>query len=339
MKVALFSGSNTTPSARFRIRPHIQLLTEHGIYICDYPSLHGQYPSAGIFRRLFWGASELISRSKDIIRAKGADIYIVQKEMLATLYTLERFIAQPKIFDFDDAVYLRQRFHSVDKILSTFDGVFCGNNVLAEYASKFNKNVFVQNTAVDTSRFVPATRVDKDDIVIGWCGSSSNYKDLYKIEDALIDVLRSNKQVKLLVSSNVPPKFSKIPKDKIKYVAWSPENEVSVYQEMDIGLMPLEDNPWNRGKCAYKMLLYMACGIPAVVSPVGMNAEALEKGEIGFSAKNHKDWVNALIMLAGDSKLRNELGVCGRKVALERYSSTVISTQIADAIFKIYNGA
>lgn len=337
MKVALFSGGKNDPASRFRYRQNISRLEKIGINITDYQAYVSQYAGSNKYRRPIWALNELTHRHKQIRESNTSDIAIIQREFLASLSTLELKIKSPKIFDFDDAIYLRQRFNGVDRILRNVDGVFCGNNVIAEYARKFNENVFIINTPVDTDRFVPRNNKKTDQIVIGWSGTSGNYHSLYSIEEVLSQILKISDNVKLLISSNAPPKFKLITDDKIHYIPWSPENEVEVFQMMDIGIMPLEDTPWNRGKCAYKMLLYLSCGIPVVVSPVGMNAEIFEYGNIGYPAKSTSDWADALFTLVEDEKLRKEYGDQGRKLVVNRYSSEVIVSKIEQSLNDVIN--
>src|SRR5205807_7501247 len=124
----------------------------------------------------------------------------------------------------------------------------------------------------------------------------------------------------LRVVSGEPPVFQNLPGGQVEYIRWTPENDPLSIQGMDIGLMPLDDTVFARGKCSYKMLLYMACGLPVVVSPVGMNAEVLKKGDIGFAASSESDWVEQLNLLLRDPDLRGRMGAMGRQVVVEHYS-------------------
>lgn len=339
MKVALFSGGENDPASRFRYRQNIPLLEKYGIKVKDYQAYLSQYAGKNKLRRPVWAINELYHRYNQIRDSKSADISIIQREFLASLSTLEGMVKHPKIFDFDDAIYLRQRFGGVDKIIKRVDAVFCGNSVLAEYAEKYNKNIYIVNTPVDINRFIPVNKKYSNQIIIGWSGTAANYQSLYSIEDSLAKVLNSHKNIKLLISSNEPPKFKILSENKFDFIKWSPSNEVKVIQTMDIGIMPLEDTLWNRGKCAYKMLLYMACGIPVVVSPIGMNADVLNLSAVGYGAKTNDDWVDALFTLVMNENLRVELGLNGRKTVVKYYSNDVISKKIAGYIKDVYQNA
>ena len=122
------------------------------------------------------------------------------------------------------------------------------------------------------------------------------------------------------VVSDSAPTFQEIPTYFIEFLHWSPDIEVQSIQGMDIGIMPIEDSVWERGKCSYKMLLYMACGIPVVVSPIGMNAEVLARGEVGLGPRSESEWVDALSGLLRDSEAREAMGRVGRQVVERHYS-------------------
>jgi glycosyltransferase involved in cell wall biosynthesis len=212
MDVGLFSGSKDDPASRFRYRQHAKLLKNKGINIHDYQAKCSQYAPTNKIKRPLWLLNELLHRYKQIIDAnsKKFDLYVIQREMIATLCTLEIFVNRPKIFDLDDAVWLRQRFKGVDIILRDVDGVICGNQFIAEYVSQFNKNIFIIPTAVDTTRFYPNPKKDEENVVIGWSGSSSGYENVYEIEESLAVILDRYKNVKLLITSDIPPKFKRI---------------------------------------------------------------------------------------------------------------------------------
>lgn len=115
----------------------------------------------------------------------------------------------------------------------------------------------------------------------------------------------------------------------VEFVRWSPKNEVQTIQEMSVGLMPIDDTPWSRGKCSYKMLLYMACGIPVVVSPYGMNDEVLSKGRAGLSAKSHSEWIDSIDWLLDSPGDRLSMGITGRNIVETEYSLNVLAPRMA----------
>ncbi|MCD6294873.1 MAG: glycosyltransferase family 4 protein, partial [Deltaproteobacteria bacterium] len=188
----------------------------------------------------------------------------------------------------------------------------------------------------DTDRIRPRNSQDFErshrPFVIGWTGTSSNYPALYQIEKVLEEFLK-NHAAELWVMADQPPRFSELRSDRVRYVKWNPNREITILGRMDVGLMPLPSDPWSLGKCSFKMLQYMAAGLPVVVSPVGMNVEVLAMGNIGFSAVTHDDWYGALSCLYDDSELAYAYGVSGRLIVEKHFSLGVISRILA-GIFK-----
>jgi glycosyltransferase involved in cell wall biosynthesis len=335
VKVAAFSGGISDPSSRYRIRQYIDTLKEYNIEIDDFISLNGKYPPVEKSKRIIWGIKALHERLKQVVSVniKNYDCVFLQREMISTLNTFENFTPRPRILDVDDAIYLHRRGNYIKKIAENSDAVICGNKNLAEVFEKWNNQIYIAPTPVDIRKYVPNinARKIKEKVIMGWIGTSGGFKYLYKIEKALKDILKSNKNVELLVVSDNEPKFSLI--DEYKYVKWNEKTEVENFQDIDIGLMPLIDDEWSRGKCSYKMLLYMSCESPVVVSPVGMNREVLDKGNIGFGARDYySDWVESIEYLIKNETKRIEMGKFGRQVVQDNYSLDVLSKKMSEII-------
>ncbi len=252
--------------------------------------------------------------------------------MLSTLVTLEPFTHRPRILDLDDAVWLnRGGEKNFSKLVQACDGVVCGNSFIAEHVQRWHSDIFVLPTAVDTDRFrpieSPSKRASKQ--IIGWSGLGAGFKYLLGIERALAAVLDKHKDAVLRVVSDVEPVFRLLDNSRVEYIPWSPENEVEMIQEMSVGIMPTDDSLWARGKCSYKMLLYMSCGLPVVVSPVGMNNEVLSLGKIGFGPRVDSEWVDYITWLLDNSGQGAEMGMVGRKIVEEHYSLHVLSPRLA----------
>jgi glycosyltransferase involved in cell wall biosynthesis len=135
--------------------------------------------------------------------------------------------------------------------------------------------------------------------------------------------------MEFLVVCNRPPHFKSLPTNRMRYIPWSEKTEAQALQQMDVGLMPLPDNDWARGKCSLKMLQYLACAIPAVVSPVGTNREVLAMGEIGLPATSHSEWENALELLHLNQEKSRQMGREGRQVILHRFDRKVIAEELS----------
>lgn len=182
-----------------------------------------------------------------------------------------------------------------------------------------------------TSPFINSA-FDEDELIIGWMGTYSNIECVEKIENGLRVVLDRFPHARLRIVSDQHPRFRKIPLARLEYIKWSPENEVSCLQDLSVGIMPLEDSLWARGKCSYKMLLYLACGVPAVVSPVGMNKEVLGRGQCGYAASTERDWIEGLVALLENAKLRAQLGNSGRNLVHDQYSIEALTPELSDCI-------
>jgi glycosyltransferase involved in cell wall biosynthesis len=339
LKVAAFTGEMNDPSSRYRIRQFIDILKEHEIEVDDYFSKKGKYPPMQKSKRIIWGLSSLLERFIQVIRVnrKNYDCVFLQREMISTLNTFENMTIGPRILDVDDAIHLHRNGSFIQKIAEKSDAVICGNRNLAKVFEKWNKHIYIVPTAVDTSKYMPSPKKkDQKKITIGWVGTSGGFNYLYKIEKALSQILSSHENVELLIVSNSEPKFNSI--KNVRFMKWNEKTEVENFQDIDIGIMPLHNDEWSRGKCSYKMLLYMSCEIPVVVSPVGMNADVLEMGNIGFGAKNDdSDWMESLETLIKNQSIREEMGKAGRKVVLDHYSMDVIAKQISSILKKVAN--
>jgi glycosyltransferase involved in cell wall biosynthesis len=216
------------------------------------------------------------------------------------------------------------------------DHIICGNQFLAEEFSRWNPNISILPTPVDTSAFYPAADHAKDRRpTVGWMGLSSHYPDLYGVERALGELLRCHPEAILRIVSDRPPQFQSLPARQVQYVRWTAENQVRLIQEMTIGIMPLDNSVVSRGKCSFKMLLYMACGVPVVVSPVGMNAEVLEKGNVGLGATSESDWVAQVNGLLRNPERGFQMGRAGREVVLKNYSVEALAPQLAKILLRV----
>ena len=332
MKIAAFTGSQTISSRRFRILQYCDGLSSMGIQVDEYVARYGAWPPADKWKRPFWFAANIIDRIVPTIFSRSYDLTLLQREFISTFYTLERFTGRPRILDVDDAVWLINRRSDLNfkALVKSCDGVICGNEYIRQNLSDINSRAIVIPTAVDTDRFYVSNRLSGSRLIIGWSGLHAGAKYLLDIERSLFSVLKARPDVLLRIVSDRCPKFEILTSDMFEFVKWSPQNEVETIQGMDIGLMPLEDSDWSRGKCSYKMLLYMSCGIPVVVSPYGMNAEVLAAGKVGFGAISSDEWTQKLIFLIDNEADRLMLGSNARAVIEERYSLFKIIPQMAD---------
>jgi glycosyltransferase involved in cell wall biosynthesis len=325
--LALTQGVNE-PSRRFRWKQYVEDIEGEGFEVSELISHFGAYAPASRIRRPFWAAATIAESLVRTLRTNSHNLLFLQRNLTATLCTWEPFLRKPFIFDVDDAIFLGPRGVSANRIARSASLIICGNKFLAEHFSRHGP-VEVLPTAVDASLFVPRLNPNPSRPVIGWSGSSSGLKYLYGIEPALQTLLQRHPDVLLKVVSDKPPAFQSLPSERVVYEQWSSEREVATLQEFAVGIMPLEDDLWARGKCSFKMLTYMAVGLPVVVSPVGMNVEILGQAPCGFAATTIDEWVDAISTLLCNPTLSTDMGRTGRQLIETRYARNVIGPQLA----------
>lgn len=328
LDVVAFTGGNDVPSARFRVRQFVPALHELGVRVTEWPARRGAYPPVECWRRPAWAARTLASRLRDLARVPRGGVTLLQRELLATLVTLEPLTPRPRVLDVDDAIWIWGGEAFARRLAGLCDRVVCGNAFLAEQFGRWHRRVDVLPTAVDTARFSPGPAEFARAPIVGWSGSASTLPLLHAIERPLAEVLRRHPEATLRVVCDRPPRLPALA-DRVEFVRWSPDGEVRAIQEMSIGLMPLDDSVAARGKCSLKMLLYMACGVPVVVSPVGTNAEVLARGAVGCGARTDDDWVDAVDELLRDPRRRRSLGECGRSVVEREFSVQALAPRLA----------
>lgn len=326
-----FTGGLNVPSARYRIRQYIPALRDHGIGLQEFHGRAGSYPPPAQWKRVGWAAERLAELVPACIASRNADVVLLQREFLSTYPTIEFLTGRPRLLDVDDSIHLLRDGRAARRLASICDRVLCGNDHLAEIYSRWNRDVAVLPTGVDTARYVPGKRREERALIVGWIGTSANHDYLLAIEDALSRVL-AGPDVILRIVSNSCPKFRHLDEHQVEFRQWTAEGEVAAIQEFDIGLMPLFDSEWARGKCSYKMLQYMSCAIPVVVSPVGMNRQVLEKADVGLSASTDADWEEAIRFLLSDEKKRLEMGEMGRRVVEDHFSVERLGPLLAQHI-------
>ncbi|WP_310494330.1 glycosyltransferase [Dechloromonas sp.] len=348
---ALTTGRND-PSARFRVRQYILPLKSAGIEVQEYipvidkhaglPSVIGDRTPSFMLPTVqtAWRWGKLVARVPGLIGSSSADYVWLNRELLPGRYSFERFLRKPFVLDIDDAVWRGRPdgTKTMKRLGQDADAIFAGNQHIADWFAPYSRNIHIVPTAIDTDRFRPADQPSNSQrpFTIGWTGTSGNFGYLYDIEDSLREFMKLF-DARLLIIAESPPSFSRLDPSKVDFKRWSPEIEASALQTMDVGLMPLPDTEWTRGKCSFKMLQYLSTGLPVIVSPVGMNAEVLDQGRIGFGATSCSDWFEALAWLHRNRRDAQAMGEVGRRLILERYSTTVVSCLIANAFKKLAN--
>lgn len=346
--VAVTSGRNV-PSARFRVRQYLPVLHAQGIRVKEsiapwdvyFPGKSAARSVSGSLYRGFRGGIVSVGRLWSVLQSWTGSATWLERSLVPGVYTWEPLLRRPLILDIDDAIWLYRPTgrSSLIRTVSNASLILAGNRYLAEWvrAHAEVRQIEIVPTAIDCNRFRPATSHGRRDgyrrLVIGWTGSASNLGYLKAIERPLGRFLRDHEDCELLVISDAPPDLAGVP--RVRYRTWSPAIEAEAVRAMDVGLMPLPDDEWTRGKCSFKMLQYMATGIPCLVSPVGMNAEILAKGRVGLAAVSEDDWYEGLRQLRGDPESRGRMGTEARRLAEAEFSVEIVGRRLASFMRKV----
>jgi glycosyltransferase involved in cell wall biosynthesis len=332
--LALTKYDRHAASTRQRLLQFLPFLEEHGIEVVAHPLFDGQY-----VRNLAKGQPTgwltilhlYVKRFLSLHRISKYDLVWIHFEAFPYLPGIfERLITlfgRPIIVDFDDAIYHQYDRHSrslvrvmlgkkLVPLLSKAAGVTVGNAYVGDYIARYNDAVTIIPTVVDTSLYSPTLDKPENRIVIGWIGSPSTWRYVENVLPELLPLLaKSGAVFRAIGAGPAAARWS-----EIECFEWSEETEIAAVQSMDIGIMPLPDEEWARGKCGYKLIQYMACGLPTVASPVGVNSEIVVDGKTGYLAYDIADWLRALERLITNRELRARFGAAGRARAVERYS-------------------
>jgi glycosyltransferase involved in cell wall biosynthesis len=333
VRAVFFLQGERVPAARARGVAVARALQARGV-ACDLriarPSVYGdtRLPWPLDRPRSLYVPFAAMARLPQLRDLRDDDVVIFQRPMteLPTTF-LERRAARGRrtVFDFDDAIFervtVRAKFH---RLVALVDRVVAGNRYLADAAGAPDKTVIVP-TAVDTDRFAAqATRPARGrDVVVGWTGLSSNYRQLAHAAAGIARALERTGAKFLAISDRPPPAALRALRPE--FIRWRPETEVEDLARIDIGVMPLPDGRYERGKCAFKLLQYMALGRPGVASPVGANADVVTPGTDGFLPADQDGWDEALTRLIEDPALRRDMGSRARATVERGYSIAVVA--------------
>jgi glycosyltransferase involved in cell wall biosynthesis len=327
------------PGQRYRIEQWAPYLREEGIDV-DFESFANEDLATILYER-----GNFAKKTGKMLRAWAAGIqrswtaarydavFLYREASLVGPALLERltiFRNTRVLYDFDDAIWLPY-ISPTNKYLSYLKlpgktrslcrlaaAVTVGNEHLAQYARRYNANVTIVPSTVSLRQYRPApNRQEVREPVIGWTGSHSSVRYLRLVEGAL-QALARRRSFRFRV---IGAQAVSIPGVAVECVPWRPEREVEDLWEIDVGIMPLSEDPWSVGKCAMKAIQYLGVGIPAVVSPVGANREVIQDGVNGFLARTEDDWVQALERCLDDKELRDRMALAGRSAVADRYSA------------------
>ena len=354
MKVlALVPGENrVNPGQRFRVEQWEPVLRERGIEITYSPFVTAALGSILYLRgrhvaKAAHLAAAYFRQFQSLFRARRFDlVYVFREATLIGPAVVEPLMVRqglPVVFDFDDAIFVRyvspangylsylKSFGKAARLCREAREVMVGNDYLREYALRFNRSVTVIPTSIDVDRYRPERRRPAPDGVplIGWTGSHSTLQHLQAAAPILSRLARRHR-FRLVVISSPGDAVPEMPGVEVEFRPWRAESEVEDLADLEIGIMPLPDDNWTRGKCGLKALQYMALGIPTVASAVGVNTEIVEHGVNGFLAASEEAWIQSLGRLLEDRGLRQKLGAAARQTVLEKYAGGPTARRVAE---------
>jgi glycosyltransferase involved in cell wall biosynthesis len=336
MKVLLLAKYGAkAASTRHRFLQYFPALKQAGIDVTTSVLLDDQYLEHKLdeARVSVWPVARGFARRlRDLLNASAFDVIVVHCEIFpylpAWVEQLLRWRRIPYIVDFDDAIFHNYDLHR-SRLVRHFLGhkfaralagsalVLAGNEYLASYARRWNDRVETLPTVVDVERYRPRRREKAADaFTIGWMGSPTTAPYLTEIEPALRRFFSSHTGRLVLVGSGAVG-LNGVP---LEVHRWAETKELEELGDFDVGIMPLPDTPWTRGKCGFKLVQYMAVGLPVVASPVGVNSTLVEHGVDGYLASSSAEWLKALVTLAEDRSLRMAMGDTGRVKVERQYS-------------------
>jgi len=330
IKVLFMVQSLDDPSARYRVLQYLPGLEEHAV--------HGEVEAPRRRRG---------KRSRIFRLMKSFDVVYVQRKLFQPWESMRiRRKARKLIYDFDDAIMFRDSdrrgFHSWTRkikfstLAKKADALVAGNAYLSETAKLFapDAKTYILPTVVNTKEYPIKEVGQRDLVVIGWLGSRSTIRYLRPMGRILGRIHERYPHTALKVISDGLYKGGRMP---VENKGWSSFDEIEDILSLDIGISPLPDDIWTRGKCGLKLIQYQAAGLPVVASRVGVHPEIIKGGENGFLASTDDEWIEALSRLIEDRELRRKMGRKGRDVVRQKYSLETGLQKLSDILRNICN--
>jgi glycosyltransferase involved in cell wall biosynthesis len=327
IKVAFLIQGMEASSSRYRVLQYLPFLKEQGVDVSVHPRQQRWRDKLTFYNSLY-----------------QYDLLFIQRKLFTPAEFLYiRHKAKKIVYDFDDAVMYRSsgsassisfsRRFRFGYMMKRVDYVIAGNQFLKSEVQPYNKNVAVIPTTIDLSRYSAKEAGDQSNVItIGWLGSSSTLKYLRPLIPVLERTHRKhpNVQLKIVCDQFLDAQYLPVIKKR-----WASEEEEADLKSFDIGIMPLTDDLWSRGKCGLKILQYYSVGVPVVCTPVGINGEIVEDGVNGFWARNETEWEERLLRLIEEEGLRREMGINGRRTVEEGYSLEVNAPRLFSVIKEV----
>lgn len=329
-----------SPSQRFRFEQYLSFLKSRGYgydfsFLIDADDDRVFYKPGNLLRKSAIFLKAALKRYQDVRNADQYDLVYIQREAFMTGSSwFEKRFSRSKaamVFDFDDAIWNHdvsegnksfawlKDASKTKRIIAHSDLIIAGNRYLADYAAQYNPNVLIIPTTIDTDEYKPVQeRTENRKVVIGWSGSITTIKH-FELAIPFLSALKAKYGDRIEIAVVGDGTYRN---DSLGIVGkpWNKSTELSDLGGFDIGIMPIPDDDWSKGKCGLKGLQYMALSIPAVMSPVGVNREIIQDGENGFLADAPGEWVDKISKLIDSKELRRQLGTAARKTVVDHYS-------------------
>ena len=328
MRFLMIGSGPRVPSTRFRLLPYVAPLERAG-HRCSvafsYPAKYEYYRAIG------WRMSQRLQRGVRHWQAWRArqvayDAIFLEREFFDDdSHEMElrfRRATRRFVLDVDDGIFLKYP-NKFAKVAAMADHVICGNRFLAEYTQPIQPNITIIPTCIEAWRYPPRSPHAQNELpVIGWIGTGPNVRLLQECAGALRVLAKERKfQLHVIAAADAPLVEVDLAGVNVNFIPWSQQTEIQNLHRFDIGIMPLPANdPWMKYKCAAKLLQYLALGIPAVASPIGVNADILSGNQVGFAATCPDDWISHLRTLLDDVQLRQRMGDRGRDMVQQQYT-------------------
>lgn len=319
-------------SNRYRLGQYIPGLAKNGI------DLHVRHLLGDDYLRARFSKSNLpvmsmlkcvISRFREMLNQGTYDVLMLQYELMPYMPALieSALIRKPYIYDLDDAFYLKHRGQGrpmtelllggkYDSLIGGAATVTAGNRELVRYAKQYKPDTHFFPTVVDHTRYLPmALSRGSKVFTVGWIGSPSTAPYLSELVVPLSTIGKEGSVKFVVVGGSAP----EIPNVSVVQLDWSEDTELDLINSFDVGVMPLPNDDWARGKCAFKLIQYMACALPVVASPVGANMDVVN-GQCGLLASTPNEWADAFRTLRDRPEIRDEMGSAGRMRVIQQYS-------------------